>query len=255
MRKTLLAAAIAGVLSVPTLASAEDSPHSFSGNVGLFSQYVFRGLSQTNEDPAIQGGFDYSHASGFYVGTWASNISWLKDSGAYDSSSMEWDFYGGYRGGFAADFSYDVGVLHYYYPGDKAAGFTDADTTEVYAALGWKWMSAKYSYSVDDTFGVANSDGTWYLDLSANVPLTEALTLNLHWGKQEFDGSTAGVDNDSFASYEDWKIGLSYGFGDGFTVGAYYTDTDMTSAQTAFYTINGKEVGDSQFVGFIQKTF
>ncbi|OYW27068.1 MAG: hypothetical protein B7Z51_09365, partial [Methyloversatilis sp. 12-65-5] len=83
MQKTLIAAALASALAVPAFtAQAEEpaSPHTFTGNVGLFSQYVFRGISQTNEDPALQGGFDYSHASGFYLGTWASNISWLKDA-------------------------------------------------------------------------------------------------------------------------------------------------------------------------------
>lgn len=82
MQKTLIAAALASALAVPAFSvHAEEpaSPHTFTGNVGLFSQYVFRGISQTNEDPALQGGFDYSHASGFYIGTWASNISWLKE--------------------------------------------------------------------------------------------------------------------------------------------------------------------------------
>lgn len=257
MRKTLIAAAVIGALSVPAIASAEDSPHTFTANVGLFSQYVFRGVAQNNEDPAIQGGFDYSHSSGFYLGTWASNITWLKDSGAYDSSSMEWDFYGGFRHAIAnTDFSYDVGVLQYYYPGDKAPGAVNADTTEIYGLIGWKWLSAKYSYAVSNIFGVDNSDGSWYLDLSANYPITDALTLNLHWGKQKYDGSNAGVSNDSFASYKDWKIGLSYAFGGSYTVGAYYTDTSMNSTQEAFYTApNGKFLGDSQGVVFIQKTF
>jgi uncharacterized protein (TIGR02001 family) len=170
---------------------------------------------------------------------------------------MEWDFYGGFKGNIAStDFSYDLGFLYYYYPGDVAPGFIKADTKELYAALGWKWLSAKYSYSIDDTFGVPNSDGTWYLDLSAAVPIGETgLTVNAHYGVQEFDGSTAGVSNDSFASYKDWKLGLSYALPQGFTVGAYYTDTDMDAKQQAFYTINGKFIGDSQAVVYLQKTF
>src|SRR5262244_3990370 len=94
----------------------------FTGNVGLFSQYVFRGLTQTNEKPAVQGGFDLGHKSGFYAGTWASNISWISD--AYPpaavqpppSASLEWDFYGGYKGSLPWDFGYDLGVLYYWYP-------------------------------------------------------------------------------------------------------------------------------------------
>lgn len=261
MRTASLFAASLAALLAPGLAAAQGSapasPHSFTGNLGLFSQYVFRGLSQTNEDPAVQGGLDYAHAGGLYAGTWASNISWLKDSGAYSSSSMEWDFYGGYKGSIGdTGISYDLGFLYYYYPGNVAPGFIKADTQEIYAALGWKWLSAKYSYSIDDTFGVANSDGSWYLDLGAAVPLGETgLTVNAHYGIQKFTGSTAGVSNDSFASYKDWKLGLSYALPQGFTVGAYYTDTDMNATQKAFYTINGKFIGDSQGVVFVQKSF
>lgn len=265
MQKTLIAAALASALAVPAFtAQAEEpaSPHTFTGNVGLFSQYVFRGISQTNEDPALQGGFDYSHASGFYLGTWASNISWLKDAPAgvdpaYSSSSMEIDVYGGYRGAFGeTGIGYDVGLLQYIYPGDRNPGITKADTLEAYAALTWRFLSAKYSYSLGDTFGVNNSSGTWYLDLSANYPITEALTLNLHYGIQDFSGSTAGVKNDDFASYEDWKIGLSYALPQGFTVGAFYTDTSMNTTEKAFYTnLKGKYLGDDQYVVFLSKTF
>lgn len=259
MQKTLIAAALASALAMPAFtAHAEEpaSPHTFTGNVGLFSQYVFRGISQTNEDPALQGGFDYTHASGLYIGTWASNVSWLSDGGAYDSSSLEIDVYGGYRGAFGeSGVTYDVGLLQYIYPGDRAAGATKAETLEGYVAVGWKFLSAKYSYSFGDTFGVNDASGTWYLDLAANYPLTESLTLNLHYGIQEFSGSNNGVSNDSIASYEDWKIGLSYALPQSFTVGAYYTDTNMNSTQEGFYTINGKYLGDSQAVVFLSKTF
>lgn len=263
MQKTLIAAALASALAVPAFSvHAEEpaSPHTFTGNVGLFSQYVFRGISQTNEDIALQGGFDYSHASGFYIGTWGSNISWLTDSSAvtgYTSSSMELDVYGGYRGAIGdTGVTYDVGLLQYIYPGSRNAGAVKADTLEAYVAVGWKFLSAKYSYSLGDTFGVNNSSGTWYLDLAANYPITDALTLNLHYGIQEFSGSNAGVSNDSQASYEDWKIGLSYALPQSFTVGAYYTDTNMNSTQETFYTNSGgRYLGDGQTVVFVSKTF
>jgi len=265
MRKSLIASAVAGALSLPgavgaqttpaePAAAAPASPHTFSANVGLFSQYVFRGLSQTNEKPAVQGGFDYSHASGLYAGTWASNIDWLADSGAYTSSSMEWDFYGGFKGTFGkSDFTYDAGVLYYYYPGNVAPGATKADTTELYGALGWKWLSLKYSYSLSDTFGVANSDGSWYLDFGVNVPIGDTgLTALGHYGRQQFTGSTNGVSNDDAFSYDDWKVGVNYALPQNFTVGLFYTDTN---ANEQSYTINNKFIGDSQWVVFLQKTF
>lgn len=259
--KSLLALAFASAVTAPVATAAEQSPHSFSGNIGIYSQYIFRGLAQTNRDPAVQGGFDYSHSSGFYLGTWLSNVSWLRDSPnvtGYASSSLEWDFYGGFKGDIGSSgVSFDVGLLQYYYPGDINAGFTKADTLEAYGALGWKWLSAKYSYSLDNkTFGVSDSRGTWYLDLSASVPITDQLTFDAHWGKQKFEGSTGGVSNDSQASYKDWKIGLSFALPKDFTIGAYYTDTDMNSTQEAFYTNEqNRFLGKDAFTVYLQKSF
>lgn len=269
MRKLLLASTISAVFFLPVTVSAQTapaSPHTFVGNAGLYSQYIFRGLTQTNSDPALQGGLDYSHASGFYAGTWLSNISWLTDSSTvtgYSSSSLEWDFYGGYRGSFgASDFGYDVGLLQYYYPGTHSTtlvpGSVKADTLEAYGALTWKWLSAKYSYSLDNkTFGVANSRGTWYLDISANYPLTDKLNLQAHYGKQKFDGITAGVSNDTNASYEDYKLGLTYALPKDVTVGGFYTTTSMSAVQKAFYTniSDNRNIGKDTFTIFVQKTF
>lgn len=252
------------------LAQAQESasPHSITGNVGLFSQYIFRGLTQTNGDPAIQGGFDYSHSSGLYVGTWASNISWLTDSQSvtgYTSSSLEWDFYGGFRNSFGpnGDFGYDVGLLYYWYPGTHstivAPGSVKADTLEVYGALSWKWLSAKLSYALsDDVFGVANADGTYYLDFTASYPVPNTkLSLVAHYGIQKFTGdSSPGVSNDANASYDDWKLGVSYALPKDFTIGAFYTDTSMNATQEAFYTNSeGRKVGNSTFTVYITKTF
>jgi uncharacterized protein (TIGR02001 family) len=253
MPKPLHAASLAALLAMPMAASAQSaSPHTLTGNVGFFSQYIFRGLTQTDTKPALQGGFDYAHASGLYAGTWASNVSWLADFGSYTSSSLEWDFYGGYKN-TVGPLGYDVGLLQYYYPGTVAPGATRANTLEAYGALSWQWLSAKLSYSLGDkTFGVADSRGTYYLDLSASYPLTDKLSLLAHYGIQKF----RGADNDDSASYNDWKLGASYALPASFTVGAYYTDTDMDATQRAFYTTPaGREVGKGTATIYIQKTF
>jgi uncharacterized protein (TIGR02001 family) len=231
----------------------------FTSNVGLFSQYVFRGVSQTNEKPAVQGGFDLGHKSGFYVGTWASNISWIGDSYIPPpgqpgvSSSLEWDFYGGYKGSLPADFGYDLGVLYYYYPGKFPSGWTSDNTTELYAALTWQFLSLKYSYSANNqTFGVPDSRGSGYIDLTASYDVIDKVndvigkvTLMGHVGRQVFRGN-------GNLSYTDWKVGAStevYGV----TVGIFGTGTN---AQDAPYTnIYGKNLAGNQFVGYIQKTF
>lgn len=258
----VLGAALApaiGFAQQPAAAPAPTPEHTVTGNVGIFSQYIFRGLTQTNRDPALQGGFDYAHASGLYAGTWASNISWLKENsttlaggapfvqGTYsEGGSLEWDFYGGYKG-TVGDFGYDVGTLYYFYPGkinpnvvaaSAPNAVPKADTWEVYASASWKWLSAKYSYSImNKTFGVKDASGTWYLDLSANVPLGDfvkpltGFTFNAHWGWQKYSGTDprnfviggARQDNDTLFSYKDVKIGLSYALPKDFTVGAFYS--------------------------------
>ncbi len=103
MRKSLITTAVLGALATPALVFAADAAPApdwaFSSNVGVFSQYIFRGLTQTDRKPALQGGFDLSHSSGFYAGVWASNISWLSDANPqyYSSSSLETDIYGGFK--------------------------------------------------------------------------------------------------------------------------------------------------------------
>ncbi|MDP2134647.1 MAG: TorF family putative porin, partial [Sulfuritalea sp.] len=149
MRKTLIAAAVAGVFSLPSVvmaqAAAPASPHTFTGNVGFATEYLYRGIAQTRGKPALQGGFDYAHASGLYAGVWGSNISWIGDAVAGASASLEIDVYGGYKGSLGGDFGYDIGVLTYNYPGTgktvTAVQELKQDTTEVFGALSWKWLT------------------------------------------------------------------------------------------------------------------
>jgi len=263
-KKTMIAGLVAAALA-PAVSVAADSPHTLTGNVGLYSQYIFRGLTQTNKEPALQGGFDYSHSSGFYAGTWMSNVSWLRDFGTYTAGgSLEMDFYGGFKGTITGDLGYDVGILQYYYPGDVAVGSFKADTLELYGALTWKWLSAKYSHSINKkTFGVNDSEGTYYFDLSANFPVTDKLTLSAHYGIQKFKGTSnacgANTSNDLCASYDDWKVGASYALPQGFTIGGFFTGTDMTAAQKAFYTTpagaGSRLLGKDTFTAFISKSF
>ncbi len=254
MKKILAATAFAACAAAPTAVLAQDQPsgtggpHTFTANIGLFSEYIFRGVTQTGGDPAVQGGFDYSHASGFYAGTWASNISWLQDFKTYEQSSIEWDFYGGFKRNFgSSDFFYDVGTIYYWFPGNKIAGWS-ANTWEGYIGVGWKWLGVRMSYSFKDYFGArpnANADptdGTIYWDLFANYP----------------------VGDTGITLMADWKLGASYviptTFLKGTEVGAFYTDTDVKNgaAGTNFYrdlTSKGLNTADSAFVVYVKKTF
>jgi uncharacterized protein (TIGR02001 family) len=241
-------------------AAAPEPDYTLTGNVGLFSQYVFRGITQTNEKPAVQGGFDWAHKSGFYLGTWASNVSWISDYTPGVSASLEWDFYGGYKGSLPADFGYDLGVLYYWYPGSYPTGFVLPNTTELYAALTWKWLSLKYSWSANNkTFGIPDSRGSGYLDLTASYDVIDKVsdiigkvTIFGHLGHQWFSGNTSPTVANSNYNYGDWKVGAStevYGV----TVGIYGSGTN---AQDSFYTnVYGKNTSANQFVGYVQKTF
>lgn len=246
-------AALAQTPAAPATPAPPPPEHTFTANVALYSQYIFRGLTQTDRRPAIQGGFDYSHASGFYAGLWGSNISWISDFNPGVSASLELDTYLGYKNNITDDIGYDVGYLRYNYPGNYH-GVTKADTDELYGALSWKWITAKYSHSVGDkTFGVANSRNTYYADLTAAVPLPSDLTLTLHVGRQKYKGSIDGVSNNAL-SYTDWKVELAWAFAKDWSAGAGYTDTN---ARRDVYTpaSTGRFIGDSQGYAFLKKTF
>ncbi len=241
--------------------AAEESPHTLSANVTLASDYIFRGISQTGHDPAIQGGFDYAHKSGFYLGTWASNVGWIEDFQGYNSGNLEIDLYGGYRNSIGdTGIGYDVGAIKYFYPGKKPAGTTDADTTELYAALSWKWFTLKYSYAISDAVfgfgkpgGAFDADGSSYLDISASLPIGETgLTVGAHWG-------TFAFENYGNQDYDDWKVSLTYDMGklsnvmSGMTLGVAYTDTN---AKKAFWTdANNEDLGKGVTTVWISKAF
>ncbi len=262
MRQSLLSLAVLTALSVPTAVFAEEAAapaaapapaYTISYNVGLYSQYLFRGLSQTSQKPALQGGVDFTHASGFYLGTWASNISWLEDASVYANSSLEIDVYGGYRNTIGATgLGYDFTVLQYIYPGDKLADKTTADTTEVSGALSYQWLQAKLSYVASKNgLGSPDARGTYYVELNANYPIGETgITANLHAGRQKYDGAAL-----SEASYTDWKIGATKAFSNGVNVGGYYTDTNASDALYGASAYTGGSIAKSTFTAFVQKTF
>lgn len=267
--------AVSAQTAAPATAAAPASPHTVTGNLMLTSDYRFRGLSQTFKLPAVQGGIDYSHSSGFYLGTWASNVSGNQYP---NGASMEWDFYGGFKFEPAKDWVIDLGVLHYYYPGAwitnngvTHTGNTKFDNTEIYAALAYKWMSLKYSHTVTDLFGIRSEifppavTGTPWCGIdSSGVAYTLAnaphgcfygsgsskgsgytdFTVNYPASEKAtvvFHVGHQSVKNYGDLSYTDWKLGINYDIGSGWILGAAYIDTN---AKESFYrAVSGTPAG------------
>lgn len=240
MKNTILAAAILAAFA-GTLAYAEDKKpdHEVSFNASIVSDYRYRGISQTRLKPALAGGADYTNnPTGFYAGTWLSTIKWTKDAGG--GGDIEWDLYAGKRGEIVKDVSYDIGVLGYVYPSNDL--HPSANTTEIYGQVGFGPAYLKYSHSVTNLFGFADSKNSGYLDLGANIEVAAATVLNLHVGHQK-------VKNNSDFSYTDWKIGVTRDFG--VVTGA----VAVIGTNTDAYVGKSKDLGKTALVVSISKTF
>lgn len=264
-KQTLIASAVASAFmfsAVPALADdapAAASPLSF--NVGVVSDYLFRGVSQTHGDPAISAGVDYAFASGFYVGAWASTITWVKD--AYNDGTTEVDLYGGYKGAIPnADLTYDLGVIAYTYPGrgDAISGVNaNPNTTELYAALGYKWLTLKYSHAVSSHFigwqgGPAfdqDTKGSNYLELNAAYDLGNGWGLSGHVGHQKVKDFSNAVY--ASADYTDWNIGLTKDVGFG-VIGLTYSNTNTKGSCSSAGGTSAYCWGDSNFVAGVGST-
>ena len=263
MRKSLLAAALAGAFSLPVIAAdAAPTPiHTFSPNIGVVSDYLFRGVSQTHGSAALQGGIDYSHVSGLYAGVWASTITWVKD--AYGKGSTELDVYGGYKNSFAGgDWNYDVGVITYNYPGKGAAikgGNLNPNTAEVYGSIGYKWLSAKYSYVVSDGFiGWAGGPlfdqktrGSDYLELNASYDIGDGWGLGAHVGHQKVKNFSNAVF--ATADYTDWNLGVTKDAGFG-VFGLTVSDTNSKGTCNSAGGTNPYCWGNGNFVPGVGST-
>ena len=274
LHKTAISAAAVALLSglACTSAFAEEAaaeapePSPVTANVTVVNDYRYRGLTQTNFKPAVQGGFDYAHESGFYIGNWNSSISWIGDGynsignagTAGVSAPVEMDFYGGFKKEIIGEgFASDIGVLQYYYPTNglpsigsisKAAGGlsyatiqatarqssgTNPNTTEVYAAQNFTFGPvtgfAKISYALTPLFGIYNSKGSFYPDLTANYDTGfMGITLNGHIGYQGVASGNYTYQGIGYNfNYTDWKLGLTKDFGGGLSGAVAYVGTNV----------------------------
>ena len=231
-----------------------------SGNVTLATDYRFRGISQGDRSPAIQGGLDMAWDSGFYVGTWASNVT-------FSGAAMELDIYGGYSAEINDSLSYDVGVLYYAYPEDDSTdlngvGDRDLDYVELYGSLSFGDATVGLAYSPDYFY---ETDTFFYLYGDYSFALGDNWSLDLHYGLNMFDDEEVGADfgigqcssfsasgecsNGTEDAYSDWSIGISTSAA-GLDFSLQYIDTDLDDEDC----FGGTQLCDSTAVFSISKS-
>ena len=217
-----------------------------TGNLGLTSDYRFRGISQSQKAPAVQGGIDYAHSSGYYDGNWNSSVS----SQVYtNGSGVESDLYAGWKKEFNG-VTVDVGSYNYFYPrATTAATGSNFDTYEGYVGLGYGPVSVKYSQTLGNGyFGATNAKGTGYYQADVAYPVTPKISLLAHAGH-------TNVANSSTLDYSDYNFGVGYDLQGWALAAKYYTNGDKTTAFNTANTVNGQKLYRNAAVFSVSKAF
>jgi len=202
IKKTAIAATISLALTSTAFAGA-------SANIGVMSDYVWRGVTQNNSDPSLMGGLDYEASNGFYVGTWAAQVD-------NDGDDLELDIYGGYSKELANGLSYDVGAIQYLYPGVSGSG---ADFTEIYANASYKFVEVGVASTVSADNDASEGDLYTHLTLSKDIgPIAASATV----GNYNFDA--AGAD-----SVNNYQVAGTYASSIG-DITAAYDSTDVSGS-------------------------
>lgn len=250
MNKSLLAAPL---LAMSLNALAAD-PAPLTGNLTIISDYKFRGYTQTNYKPALQGGIDYALPGGFYIGNWNSSI----EQSLYGGASLESDFYGGFKGKIGG-LDFDIGAIHYMYPGSTASGGPKIDNTEVYFGLTAGPLSAKLYYALTDYFAFAKltdpakpeTDGTLYLDLAASHDLGGGVMLNAHVGLLKLKHAALF---EAPSTVTDYKLGVSKDLS-GWVLGLAWVGTNEKEFAKTGSMSGARNAGDAKAMLSVTKTF
>jgi uncharacterized protein (TIGR02001 family) len=257
MKKLMLISALVVATAPLVLRAEEKKPepdYTLAGNAGLFSDYRFRGFTQTGYQPAFQGGIDFAHKSGFYIGNWNSNV----EQGLYNGASLEMDFYGGYKMN-VGPVGLDVGYYYYYYPGSGARGTTRIKNGEIYFGGSAGPISAKLYYSTTKFFSAGqppsfpdvDTKGSWYFDLSGGYEVIPGLTLLGHYGYQKIENGKQLFIEDTVS---DWKAGVTYDLS-GWLLGAAVIGTSEKNLFTTARSGFTEGAGKTSVVASVSKTF
>ena len=253
-----------------------ESESTLTYNVGLVSDYRYRGISQTGRKAALQFGEDYADKSGFYVGNWNSTIEWIKDTADTSTVSnqsakgpLEMDFYGGYKSSITELIGYDVGLLEYYYPSSNlsgvtnkyngvSAGFLNASSTEIYGAVSAGAFTLKFSDSITNLFGYIGTKNSRYVDISYSLDLSDGWSSIIHYGNQSMKASNAAQVTSGVTDYNDFSASIAKDFG-GVVVSGTVIATDWSKRgshinDTLFGSGTTNIAGDTVVLG-IKKNF
>lgn len=238
LKKALPAAIAASVLSGAMATSAQAVE--VSANVALVSDYRFRGISQSNEEIAVQGGFDLAFDNGIYVGTWGSTVDFDSTDGF--NGSLELDYYVGWGMDVGANSAIDVGYIYYDYPGDDGSG--EGDYQEIYGSFSWYDLTLGLAYS-DDYYG--ETEKFFYYYAGYSFSLAEDLSLDLHVGFNDLD-EDGGFLSDGEDSYTDYSVGVTWSVM-GVDLGATYVGTTLDEDE-----VFGTDWGEDTVVISISKS-
>jgi len=215
--------------SLPTVlqAAAEIGEFELGANVALTSDYVFRGFTQTDEGWALQGGFDLNHGSGFYLGTWGSNVKYLEDDtvNPEDRADIEIDVYVGYSKELDGGFSYDLSALQYMYPG--AGSDLNYDYSEFNLGVGYSLpagMEFGLSYNYSPEWFGKNGKAHHYA-FNIGHSLSNGLGFGAFVAKQTFDENDKAGDD-----YVYYGASISYGVAD-FELSLNFSNTDLDNVE------------------------
>lgn len=205
---------------------AAESPHAVTASAGITTDYLYRGISRSSEDPAAQAGFEYAYKPlGLYAGVWGSSVEF--SSLASDTASVELDYYGGLRGEFANGIEWDVGGVWYSFPGQDQDTAGDFDYAEARGELGYRFSALPLTPRVavlgawsPDFFG-EDGDGLYGAG-SLDLSLPRDFVLGVGIGHQYVDGDLSSGPGGY--EYTHWRVGLSRRFL-GLNLGLSYQDS------------------------------
>ena len=248
------------------MAKAAEPEHALTYNIGVVNNYLYRGISQTRGEPAVQGGLDYAHKSGVYVGAWASSIKWIDDysytaagNGTREAfvtgGSTELDIYGGYKFDLAPGTTIDLGYLRYEYLGNSLRNnpaYSNASTDEIYLGLNTAMVNVKVSYALSNLFGQltatgGDAKGATYTEFSREFDLGAGYKFTPKAGMT----SNTKITN---ASYNDYSLTVTKELQQGLVLSVGYA---ATSANKTYYysNFNGKFLGDQTAVVGLKYNF